>query len=58
MMVEIWTKNHLISEYLQHCKSILSREISRMTNNVGLTFGVGDTIPQSTIGGERSNWNW
>ena len=29
-----------------------------MTNNVGLTLSVGDTIPRLTISIEQYNWNW
>ena len=29
-----------------------------MTNNVGLTFGVGDIIPRFTISIEQDNPNW
>ena len=29
-----------------------------MTNNVGLTFSVGDTILQFTINIKQENWNW
>ena len=29
-----------------------------MTNNVGLTFSVGDTIPWLTIGIKQDNYNW
>ena len=29
-----------------------------MTNNVGLTFSVGDTTPRSTIIVEQDNYNW
>ena len=29
-----------------------------MTNNIGLTFSVGDTSPQFTISIEQDNNNW
>ena len=29
-----------------------------MTNNVGLTFDVGDTIPQFIMSIEQDNQNW
>ena len=31
------------------------KNLQGMTNNVGLTFSVGDTNPQSTIGIEQDN---
>ena len=58
-MTEIWMKNHLVSIiFLQHCKPITPPKkffLQGMTNNVGLTFSVGDTLPQFTISTEQIN---
>ena len=53
-MIESWMKTHLVSDSkLQHCKSVTPPP--QMTNNVGLTFSVGDIIPQFTISIEQDN---
>ena len=56
-MIEIWMRNHLVSDINCNIVNvILPNKLQRMTNNVGLTFGVGDTIPQFTISIENYNW--
>jgi hypothetical protein len=57
-MINIWMRNHLVSDI--DCKTInlLSQKLQGMTNNVGLTFSVGDTIPRFTISIEQRNYNW
>ena len=40
----------------QHCKSIIpAKKLQGMTNNVRLTFSVGDTISHFTISIEQKN---
>ena len=40
---------------MQHWKSLNLQKIYKgMTNNVGLTYSVGDTIPQFTISIEKT----
>ena len=34
---------------MQHCASIIPQNLQGMTNNVGLTFTVGDITPMFTI---------
>jgi hypothetical protein len=34
------------------------KKLQGMTNNVGLTFSVGDIIPQFTINIEQDDYNW
>ena len=49
-MIEIWMKNHLVSD--SNCNTIRlysSKTLQGMANNVGLTLSVGDTTPRSTI---------
>jgi hypothetical protein len=44
---------------LQHCKSTMSILVLQgMTNNVELTFSVGDTTPRFTISIEQDHQNW
>ena len=43
-------------QQLQHCKSIIPpKDWQGMTHDVGLTFGVGDTIPQFKGSIEQDN---
>ena len=43
-MIEIWMKNHLVSVKNYNTIYLFSpKKLQRMTNNVGLTFSVGDT---------------
>ena len=45
-------------QYLQHRKSTIPQKLQRMTNNVGLTFNVGDNVSRVTIVIEQDNQNW
>ena len=58
-MVEIWMKNHLVSDSnLQHCKSIIPpKKLQGLANNVGLAFSIGDNTPQFTISIEQDKKN-
>ena len=47
-MIEIWIKIQCNPQEF----------FKRMINDVGLTFSVGDTIPQFTLSIEQDNWNW
>jgi hypothetical protein len=54
-LIEIWLKNHLESD--NNC-NIVNLELSKIfttTNNVGLTFSVGDTTQQFTISIKQGN---
>ena len=50
-------KNHLVSD--NDCNAInlesLKNFTKGMTNNIGLTFSVGDTIPRFTISIDQDN---
>ena len=47
---------HLVSDNNCNIGNLYSqKQLKGMTNNVGLTFGVGDTIPWITIGIEQDN---
>ena len=48
-MIKIWMKNHLVSD----CNP--PKNLQGMTNNVGLTFRVGDTTPWFTRSIEQDN---
>ena len=49
-MIEIWMKIHLVSDNNRNTLNLYPPKKNQgMTNNVGLTFSVGDTIPQFTI---------
>ena len=51
-MTEIWMKNHLVSD--SNCNIYnLPKILQGMTNNVGLTFSVDDTIPRFAISIEQ-----
>jgi hypothetical protein len=53
-MTKIWMENHLVSD--NNCNIYdLPKDLQGRTNNVGLTFSVGDTIPQITISIEQDN---
>ena len=55
-MIEIWMKIHLVSD--SNCNTLnpySPKILQGMTNNVGLTFSVGDTIPRFTISIEQHN---
>jgi hypothetical protein len=52
-------RNHLVSDNDCNTINLLSpKKLQGMTNNVGLTFSVGDTIPRYTISIEQGNYNW
>ena len=58
-MIEIWMKNHLVSD--NNCNTITlcsPKNLQGMTKNVGLTFSVGDTIPWFTISIEQDKLKW
>ena len=45
-MIEIWIKIHLVSD--NNCNTVdleYPKKLQGMTNNVGLTFCVGDSVP-------------
>ena len=47
---------HLVSDNI--CKNIIYnplKHLERMTNDVGITFGVGDTIPLFTTSTKKDN---
>ena len=49
-MIEIWMKIHLVSDNNRNTVNLYPPQKNQgMTNNVGLTFSVGDTIPRFTI---------
>jgi hypothetical protein len=56
-MVQIWMKNYLVSD--NNCNIVdlynILKILQGMTNNVGLTFSVGDTIQWFTISIEQDN---
>ena len=55
-MIMFWMKNHLISDSNCNIENPYSqKQFTRMTNNVGLTFSGGDTIPQFTISIKQDN---
>ena len=58
-MIENWMKNHLVSG--SNCNTVnveTPHKLQGVTNNVGLTFSVGDTILWLTISMEQDNYNW
>ena len=50
-MIDIWMKNHLVSDNNRNTVS----KLQGMTNIVGVTFNVGDTAPRFTISIEQDN---
>ena len=49
-------KNHLVSaSTLQHYKPISPQNLQGMTNHVGLTFNVGDTVLRFTVSVEQDD---
>jgi hypothetical protein len=55
-MIEIWMKKHLVSD--SNCNNVnlySPKKPLGMTNNVGLTFSVRDTLPCFTISVEQDN---
>ena len=50
-MIEMWMNNPMISDSICNTITLQSprTNLQGMTNNVGLTFRVGNTIPQFTI---------
>ena len=57
--IEIWMRNHLVSDTDCSIVNLYNPNfLQGMTNNVGLTFNVGDTILWSTISIEEDNLNW
>jgi hypothetical protein len=55
-MIEVWMNNQLVSDVNCNTINIVSPPKSQgMTNNVGLTFSVGDTILRFTISIEQDN---
>ena len=58
-MIEIWMKNHLVSDSNCNPVNLSSPKKSQgMANSVGLTFNVGDTIPRFRISIEQDNQKW
>ena len=53
-MIEIWMKNQLISDNICNIYNH-PKTLQGMTNNVGLTFSVGDTTPWFTNSIEQDN---
>ena len=49
-MVKIWMENHLVSD--SNCNIV---NLQGMTNNVGITLTISDTIPRFTISIEQDN---
>ena len=55
-MIEIWMKNHLVSDSNCNTVNIFSlKKLQGMTYNIGLTLSVSDTVPQFTISTEQVN---
>ena len=56
-MIEFWMEHHLVSDSkLQHYQSTISlKYVQEITNNVKMTFSVGDTIWRFTINMEQDN---
>ena len=61
-MINIWMKNYLVRDSNCNTANLHSPPPKKkqktkqgMTNNVGLTFSVGDTIPRFTISIEQDN---
>jgi lipoprotein signal peptidase len=53
-MIEIWMEKQLVSD--TNCNNIIPQFfLQEMTNNVGLTFSVGDTQPSFTNSSEQDN---
>jgi hypothetical protein len=53
-MIEIWMKNHLVSESICNIVNLLSfKKLQGMINNDGVTFSIGETIPRFTISIEQ-----
>ena len=53
-MIAIWMKNHSVSDRNCNTVNLLSpKNWQGMTNIVGLTFSVGDTVPWFTISIEQ-----
>ena len=46
-MIQIWMKIHLVSD--SNCNTVYLKKLQEMTNHVGVTLSVGDTIPQFTV---------
>jgi hypothetical protein len=42
-------------QFLQHCKPMIPQNLQEMTNNNGLTFSVGDSIPRFIISIQQEN---
>ena len=58
-MIEIWMEKSLTSDSNCNIVNLQPPKIlQRMTNNVGSTFSVGDTIPWLPISTEQDDWNW
>ena len=55
-MIEIWMTNHLVTATSQIYN--LSNKLQGVTNDVGLTLGVGGIIPWFTVRIEQANQNW
>jgi hypothetical protein len=56
-MDDIWMTNHLVSD--SNCNTLnnmlFHKSLQGVTNNVGLTSSVGDTMPHFTISIEQDN---
>ena len=54
--IENWMKIHLVRDSNCNTVNLYSpQKIQRMTNNIGSTFSVGDTIPWFTSSIEQDN---
>ena len=57
-MIGVWMNNHFVRDSNCNIVYLLSPKSSQgMTNNVGLTFNVAETIMQFTISIEKDNQN-
>ena len=55
-MIEIWMKKHLVSDSSCNIVNlVMTQKLQGMTNNVGSTFRVGDSVPRFTISNEQDN---
>jgi hypothetical protein len=59
-IIEMWMNNPLVSD--KNCNIVTLQspkqtDLQGMTNKVGLTFSIGDTIPQFTIRTGATNYH-
>ena len=55
-IIDVWIENHSASD--NNCNTMIykpSKSLQAMTNNVGLTFSVGHTIPRFSVSIEQDN---